>query len=134
MMLGSCMGQKEPIFYKSSYPKKAEAPFSDAVSVNGFLMLSGQIGMDHNSRELVSGGIEAETHQAITNIKEVLDYHGRELGDVVKVMVVLADMEDFEKFNSIYTQYFAHKPARTTFAASGLARGARVEIEVAAAN
>lgn len=120
-------------FHKSSYETKAEAPFSDAVSANGFLFLSGQIGMDHSSRTLVTGGLKAETHQTIQNIQEVLQYHNLELNDVVKVMVVLSDMSDFQEFNEIYKSYFPNKPARTTFAASGLARGAKIEIEVVAA-
>ena len=120
------------VFHPSHEPKKAGAPFSDAVEVGELFFLSGQIGMDHSVRELVSGGIEAETRQALVNIKQVLAQHGMQLQDVVKVTVILADMDHFRAFNEIYRKYLPHKPARTTFAASGLARDAQVEIEVVA--
>lgn len=128
--LWSC--KESPEFHKSHYPKKAEAPFSDAVEANGFLFLSGQIGMDHHSRELVDGGIVPETKQAIENIKEVLELHNSNLSKVIKVNVILRDIKDFAAFNAVYVNYFTHRPARTTFAASGLAKEAQIEIEVVA--
>ncbi|OAB79549.1 RidA family protein [Cochleicola gelatinilyticus] len=121
-----------PKFHASHEPKKKNAPFSDAVSAGNFLFLSGQIGMNHATRELVPGGIAAETKQALENIKSVLIHHQLQLDDVVKATVILSDIDDFEAFNLIYSQYFPKKPARTTFAASGLARNARVEIDVIA--
>lgn len=124
--------QESPQFHKSHYPKKAEAPFSDVVEANGLLFLSGQIGMNHHSRELVDGGIVPETKQAIENIKEVLELHDSDLSQVIKVTVILKDMKDFAAFNDVYVNYFTHRPARTTFAASGLAKAALIEIEVVA--
>ncbi len=119
-------------FYKSHEPKKSDAPFSDVVKANGFLFLSGQVGMDHKTRQLVKGGIEAETKQCLENIKAVLEYHKSALDQVVKVTVILKDISDFSAFNEIYTRYFPNRPARTTFAASGLAVGAHIEIDVIA--
>ena len=119
-------------FHESHEPKKSEAPFSDAVEVNGFLFLSGQVGMDHNTRQLVKGGIEAETKQCLENIRAVLEYHKSSLDEVVKATVILKDINDFVVFNEIYKSYFPNKPARTTFAASGLAVGAQIEIDVIA--
>ncbi|MFC7358487.1 Rid family detoxifying hydrolase [Jejudonia soesokkakensis] len=121
-----------PIFHKSHETKKIDAPFSDAVQVGNLFFLSGQIGMDHSSRELVEGGIGAETRQTLENIKAVLQQYDLQMTDVVKAMVVLDTIGDFSAFNSIYTQYFPQKPARTTFAAKALARGAKIEIEVVA--
>lgn len=121
------------IFHKSHEVKKQNAPFSDAVETNDFLFLAGQIGMDHSIRKLVDGGIKAETKQTIENIKAVLEHHGLSLDHVVKCTVVLSDINDFSSFNDVYTQYFTKKPARTTFAASGLAANAKIEIEVIAA-
>lgn len=121
-----------PIFYKSHEPKKANAPFSDAVQVGNLFFLSGQIGMDQKERVLVKGGIEAETTQTLENIKDVLAQHDLAMKDVVKVMVVLDDINDFAAFNSIYMDYLPQKPARTTFAAEALAAGAKIEIEVIA--
>ena len=126
--------QEEVLFHPSHEPQKKGVPFSDAVQVGNIYFLSGQIGMDHSVRELVIGGVEAETRQALVNIKSVLAHHGLEMKDVVKATVILADIDDFGAFNGVYRKYFPQKPARTTFAASGLARGAKVEIEVVAVN
>jgi len=126
------MIQEAPIYHSSHEPKKSDAPFSDAVQVGNTFYLSGQIGMDHGTRELVTGGIEAETRQTLENIKAVLAHHNLEMGDVVKALVVLEDISDFAAFNKIYSSYFPQKPARTTFAAEALARGAKIEIEVVA--
>ncbi len=121
-----------PQYHLSHEPKKREAPFSDAVQVGNTYYLSGQIGMDHSTRLLVEGGIEAETKQALENIKAVLSQHQMTLADVVKVTVILEDINDFQTFNQIYTEYLPQKPARTTFAASALAVNAKIEIEVIA--
>jgi 2-iminobutanoate/2-iminopropanoate deaminase len=130
----SCNQAKpEVIFHKSHEPSRSNVPFSDAVETEDLLFLTGQIGKDHKKGELVSGGIEAETRQVIENIKAVLEHHKLSLDNVVKCTVILKDIEDFKAFNSIYTQYFIKKPARTTFAASGLAGGASIEIDVIAA-
>lgn len=126
------LSAQEIRFHKSHEPLKANSPFSDVVEANGFMFLSGQIGIDHTTRTLVSGGIKAETIQAIKNIEAVLKHHGLTLDQVVKCTVILADINDFEAFNEVYTSHFLKKPARTTFAVSGLARGARIEIEVVA--
>lgn len=119
-------------FHKSHELKKASAPFSDVVQVGNTYYLSGQIGMDHSSRTLVPGGITAETTQTLENIKDVLAQHEMEMSQVVKAMVILDDINDFAAFNEIYATYFPQKPARTTFAAEALARGAKIEIEVIA--
>ncbi len=121
-----------PIFHTSHEPRKAEAPFSDVVQVGNLYFLSGQIGMDHSTRTMVEGGIEAETRQVLENIKAVLAQHELEMGNVVKALVVLDDIEDFAAFNAIYREYLPQKPARTTFAAEALAAGAKIEIEVIA--
>ena len=121
-----------PIFHASHEPKKKNAPFSDVVQVGNMFYLSGQIGMDHSVRELVAGGIQAETKQTLENIKEVLSIHGLQLANVVKVQVILDNIEDFAAFNEVYVQYLPQKPARTTFAAEALAKGAAIEIEVIA--
>jgi 2-iminobutanoate/2-iminopropanoate deaminase len=123
---------KAPVFHKSHEPKKQEAPFSDAVQVGNLFFLSGQIGMDHSTRELVEGGIKAETIQTLENIKAVLNQHNLKMTDVLKATVILDTISDFSAFNTIYTEYFPQKPARTTFAAQALARGAKIEIEVVA--
>ncbi len=120
------------IFHKSHEIKKRSAPFSDAVEVGNLFFLAGQIGMDHSTRTMVAGGLKAETEQAIQNIRDVLQQHGLTLDQVVKCTVILSTMDDFAAFNEVYTKYFTNKPARTTFAAAGLARNAKIEIDVIA--
>ncbi len=123
----------EIVFHKSHESSRANVPFSDAVETEDLLFLTGQIGKDHKKGQLVSGGIEEETKQTIENIKAVLEHHNLSLDNVVKCTVILKDINDFKAFNSVYTQYFTKKPARTTFAASGLAGGSSIEIDVIAA-
>lgn len=125
--------QSDIIFHPSHLKERKNTPFSAAVETQNLLFLSGQIGKDHLKGTLVEGGIEAETKQAIQNISEVLAQHNSSLDRVVKCTVILSDINDFAAFNNIYVQYFPNKPARTTFAAGGLAAGAKIEIDVIAA-
>ncbi|MBT8243672.1 MAG: RidA family protein [Winogradskyella sp.] len=134
VMFQSCNTSNSEIkFHKSHEPTRANVPFSDAVETEDFLFLTGQIGKDHKAGKLVDGGIETETKRVILNIEDVLKHHNLNLDDVVKCTVILKDINDFKTFNSVYTQYFTKKPARTTFAAAGLAGGASIEIDVIAA-
>jgi 2-iminobutanoate/2-iminopropanoate deaminase len=115
-----------------SLPERASLglPYSDAVRVGNLLFLSGAIGTPLGSRDVVPGGVEAETRQVLENIKRNLEANGSSLQQVVKCTVMLVDIADFERMNSVYREYFpVNKPARSTFGVSGLARGARVEIE-----
>jgi 2-iminobutanoate/2-iminopropanoate deaminase len=108
-------------------------PFSSAVRVGNMLYLSGQMGTRIDSGattpSLVPGGIEAETRQALDNIKAILEKSGSSLDRVVKCMVMMADMSEWPKMNVIYASYFpGPKPARSAWGANGLALGGRVEI------
>ena len=108
-------------------------PFSEAVRVGNMLYLSGQIGTLPGTTQLVEGGIQAETRQTLENIKKILDSNGSSLDRVVKVTVMLADISEWPALNEVYVEYFpGNKPARSAFAGSGLAFGARCEIEVMA--
>ena len=105
-------------------------PFSSAVRVGNLLFLSGQIGVKPGTRELVPGGIEAETRQTMENIKSVLEYAGSSLDRVVKCTIFLADMRDYAAMNAVYATFFPKDPpARSAMGASGLAFSASVEIE-----
>ena len=106
-------------------------PFSPAVRVGNLLFLSGQIGTSANAAGgLVAGGIEAETRQTMENIKDVLTRVGSSMDRVVKCTVMMADMAEWGRMNTVYETYFPnHKPARSALGANGLALGARVEIE-----
>jgi reactive intermediate/imine deaminase len=109
-------------------------PFPDGVRVGPLVILSGQIGVRPGTLDLVPGGIEAEARQTLDNVRRVLAAHGLGLADVVRVQVMLADIAEWQLFNAVYLEFFpqAH-PARSAFGATGLALGARVEIEVFAA-
>ena len=106
-------------------------PFSPAVRVGNMLYLSGQIGIASSTASaVVPGGIEAETRQTLENIKDVLEKTGSSMERVVKCTVMLADMREWDRMNVVYASYFPkNKPARSALGASGLALGARVEIE-----
>lgn len=109
-------------------------PFSEAVRVGNLLYLSGMIGIVPGSMKLVPGGLAAEAQQTMENIKTALEAHGSSLDDLVKCTVMLADMSEWGAFNEVYRSYFKnHFPARSAFGASGLAAGARVEVECIAA-
>ena len=104
-------------------------PFSEAVCVGSTLYLSGSIGVDDSGR-LVPGGIEAETRQALANMRAVLERHGSSLDHVIRCLVMLADMDEWGTMNTVYVEHFTdHLPARSALGASGLAMGARIEIE-----
>jgi 2-iminobutanoate/2-iminopropanoate deaminase len=112
---------------------KAIGPYSVAIQTGQMVYTAGQIGLNPETGEIVSGGIEAETRQVLTNLKNVLEAAGSSLGDVVKTTVFLRDMADFAKMNAIYAEYFKQNPpARTTVAVAGLPKGGSVEIEAVA--
>jgi len=109
-------------------------PFSEAVRVGRTLYLSGQIGIVPGTLELVPGGLKDEARQTLENIKTTLEAHGYALADVVKCTVMLADIAEWRVFNEVYATFFAKPhPARSALGASGLALGARVEVECIAA-
>lgn len=112
---------------------RAIGPYSPAIRTPLYVYTSGQIGLDPATQELVTGGIQAETRQVITNLSHLLEAAGTDLAGVVKTTVFLRDMADFERMNAVYAEFFAEEPpARTTVAAAALPRGAAVEIEAVA--
>lgn len=107
-----------------------ERPFSEAVRVDNILYLSGQIGFDAATGKLVEGGIAGETRQTMDNIKASLEKYGSSLDEVVKCTVYLADIKEWAAMNEVYVTYFPNnRPARSALGSSGLALGARTEIE-----
>lgn len=112
---------------------QAIGPYSQSVSVAGFLYTSGQIALDPATGEMVSASFEAEAERVFANLGAVLASAGCGFDDVVKATVYLADMGDFTVLNRIYAESFGgHKPARSTVQAAALPRGARVEIDLVA--
>ncbi|XP_029359369.1 2-iminobutanoate/2-iminopropanoate deaminase [Echeneis naucrates] len=111
----------------------AIGPYSQAVVVNKMMYISGQLGMDPASGQLVEGGIQAQTTQALVNMGEILKAAGCSYENVVKTTVLLADMNDFSKVNDVYTQFFStNYPARAAYQVAALPRGGLVEIEAIA--
>lgn len=107
-----------------------ELPFSEAVRVGHTLYLSGQIGLVPGSNQLAEGGISAETRQTMENIKASLEKFGSSMSEVVKCTVFLADISEWDAMNQVYITFFPdHFPARSALGSSGLALGARTEIE-----
>jgi reactive intermediate/imine deaminase len=122
-----------PQFFPSPDRALAALPFSEAVRVGDLLFVSGQIGNTPGTLDLVPGGTEAEGQRALENMRAILERHGSSLDRVVKCTVFLADMREWPAFNDVYRSYFSRGlPARSALGASGLARGARVEIECVA--
>jgi 2-iminobutanoate/2-iminopropanoate deaminase len=111
----------------------AIGPYSQAVVAGGFLFSAGQIGLDPESGELVSTDTVAQAHRVFRNLAAVLEEAGLGFRDVVRTTVYLADMAEFPVVNAVYAEYFEEPyPARSTVAAAGLPKGARVEIDVVA--
>jgi len=112
---------------------KAIGPYSQAIKTDLMVYTAGQVGMDPSTGELVSGGIEEQTRQALKNLQNILAASGSSFEKVVKTTVFLNDMNDFAKMNAIYAESFPENPpARSTVAVAALPKGALVEIEVVA--
>lgn len=111
----------------------AELPFSPAVRAGDFIFLSGAVGNRPGTTALVSSEVGPQTRQTMKNLRTVLRAAGADLDDVVKCTVFLVDMRDYAAMNAVYASFWGGAPpARSTVAGSGLAIGARVEIECVA--
>ena len=109
-------------------------PFSEAVRAGNLLFLSGQVGLIPGTMDLAPGGIQAETRQTLQNIKATLEKYGSSMSRVIKCTVFLADMAEWAAMNEVYVEFFPENPpARSALGTSGLALGARTEIECMAA-
>ena len=117
-------------------PEKAPntgLPFSPGILVGNTLYVAGHLGRDPVSSKLVAGGIEAETRQALNNIREVLEAAGMDLTNVASVTVYITSFADFARFNAVYREFFpANPPARATVQVAALNDGARVELQMIA--
>jgi 2-iminobutanoate/2-iminopropanoate deaminase len=119
--------------FTSEKAPKAVGPYSPAVSANGFVFIAGQLGLDPTSGAMVAGGVEAETRQALINLKNLLEAAGSSLEAVVKTTVFLQDMNDFARMNAIYAEFFTKEPpARSAIQVAALPKGGMVEIEAIA--
>jgi 2-iminobutanoate/2-iminopropanoate deaminase len=108
-------------------------PLSETARAGGTLYLSGMLGVLPGTSQLCAGGVGEEARQAMSNIRAVLAAQGHQLDDLVKCTVMLADMADWGTFNGVYESFFDGRyPARSAFGTTGLALGARVEVECVA--
>ena len=111
---------------------KAIGTYSQAVKVNGFLFISGQIPLDPSTMELVEG-IENQINQVFENINQILKADGMDFSNVVKLSVLLEDLSHFEKVNETMSNIFSKPyPARAAYEVSKLPKGSSVEIETIA--
>lgn len=123
--------ETDPVqFYPIATEDGTRLPFSAGVRVGNLLFLSGQVGNLPGTTELAPGGIQGETRQTMENIKAALERLGSSMDQVVKCTVFLADISEWAAMNEVYVEYFPNNlPARSALGASGLALGARTEIE-----
>ena len=110
----------------------AIGPYSQAISVNGFLFASGQIPLDPATGEIVGTTIEEQAERCCLNVKGILEANGLDFTNVVKTTCFLADMKDFAAFNAVYAKYFVSKPARSCVAVKEVPKGVLCEIEITA--
>lgn len=113
----------------SKHAPAALGPYSQGVRAGSTVYLSGQLGLDPATGNLVEG-IEAQTHQVLKNLRAVAQAAGGELDHMVKLTLLLADLADFGKVNEIMATYFkAPYPARATYQVAALPKAARIEVE-----
>jgi len=118
-------------YYTSDSSKEVDFPFSDATIVNNIIYVSGQVGNIPGETRVVEGGIREETKQTIRNIENILVNLGSSLDKVFKCTCMLSDISEWAEMSDEYKKYFNKdkRPSRSAFAGSGLALGAKVEIE-----
>lgn len=111
----------------------AIGPYSQGIKANGFIFVSGQLPLDPGTGAFVEGGIENQTKQSLTNVKNILEAAGSGMDKVVKTTVFLKDIADFAAMNSVYSEFFKTEcPARSAFQVAVLPKDAALEIEVIA--
>ncbi len=111
----------------------ALGPYSQAVSADGWLFTSGQVGIDPATGGMVAGGFEPQARQVLLNLEAVLTQAGCTFADVVKATIYVADLADFATLNELYAAAMGdHRPARSTVQAAALPAGALVEIDLVA--
>ncbi len=125
----------EPIkdIIKTDRAPKAIGPYSAGVKTRSFIFTAGQLGIIPETGNIIEGGIESETRQALKNIQCILEEAGSSLDLIVKTTVFLQDMAEFTRMNAVYAEFFqADPPARSTVQVAALPKGGAIEIEAIA--
>ncbi len=117
----------------STLAPKAIGPYSQAITTNDLVFVSGQLGIDASTGEFKGADIHSQTTQSMENIKAILKEAGLGMDSVVKTTILLKSLDDFAVVNGIYGSYFTEPyPARATFQVAKLPKDALVEIEAIA--
>lgn len=113
---------------------QAIGPYAQAIEVDGFLYISGQIPLNPETGELETNSIETETHRVMENLKAILEETGLNFSHAIKTTIFLKNMDDFPLVNTIYGEYFKTNdyPARETVAVAGLPKNVNIEISMIA--
>ena len=118
---------------KTNQAPSAIGPYSQGVSVDGFLYTSGQIALNPKNMEMMNGEIEEETEWVLNNIEAILKADGMKRTHIIKTTVYLTDLKDFSRMNRVYENFFEDtKPARACIQVVALPKGAKVEIDAIA--
>lgn len=118
---------------KTDNVPSAIGPYSVGVQGGSFVFTAGQIGLNPLTGEMVTGGIESQTRQALMNLQNILEAAGTCLDNVMKTTVFLKDMNDFARMNAVYAEFFnQNPPARSAVQVAALPKNAEVEIEAIA--
>ena len=111
----------------------AIGPYSQAIRIGDFVYTSGQISLDAETMEMITGDIEVETEKVLNNIEAILKADGLDLNNIIKTTVYLTDLSEFARMNQVYEKFFLDtKPARACVQVAALPKGAKVEIDVVA--
>ena len=120
-------------FVVPQYKGENKGHYSPGIVSNGLLFISGQLSIDPDTRQVAQGGIEEHTRLALNNLDRVLKEAGVERSSVVQCRVYVSDIDDWDKVNVIYSEFFGeHKPARIVVPVSKLHFGCLIEIEAIA--
>ena len=120
------------IIYSEKAPK-AIGPYSQAVQIENFLFLSGQIGLNPKTNKLENKNLQSELEQSMKNITSILNEANMTIENIIKTSVFMKDLSSFSDFNNIYKSFFKEKfPARETIEVSKLPMDARIEISIIA--
>lgn len=112
---------------------EAIGPYSQAVSIGGYVYTSGQIALDPATGEVVEGGFDEQARRVLKNLEAVLASAGCTFQDTIKATIYVTDLGDFPRLNELYAEAMGdHRPARSTVQVAGLPKGARVEIDLIA--